>query len=51
MKMLRGAEWFGGRDLEGFLHRAGLKVQGWSEKSFADRPIIGIANSWSEATH
>ena len=51
MKMLRGAEWFGGRDLEGFLHRAGLKVQGWSEKSFANRPIIGIANSWSEATH
>ena len=50
-KILRSAEWFGTKDLEGFLHRAGLKNQGWSEKSFAGRPIIGIANSWSEATH
>ncbi len=47
----RSQEWFGGRDLEGFLHRAGLKAQGWSEDSFAGRPVIGIANSWSEATH
>ena len=50
-KILRSEEWFGTRDLEGFLHRAGLKNQGWSEKSFAGRPVIGIANSWSEATH
>ncbi|MDP7485068.1 MAG: IlvD/Edd family dehydratase [Dehalococcoidia bacterium] len=50
-KILRSAEWFGTRDLEGFLHRAGLKNQGWSEESFAGRPVIGIANSWSEATH
>ena len=50
-KILRSAEWFGSRDLEGFLHRAGLKNQGWSEESFSGRPVIGIANSWSEATH
>ena len=50
-RILRSAEWFGSRDLEGFLHRAGLKNQGWSEESFAGRPVIGIANSWSEATH
>ncbi len=50
-KILRSQEWFGTRDLEGFLHRAGLKAQGWSEDSFAGRPVIGIANSWSEATH
>lgn len=49
--ILRSQEWFGTRDLEGFLHRAGLKSQGWPEESFAGRPIIGIANSWSEATH
>jgi dihydroxy-acid dehydratase len=49
--ILRSTEWFGGRDLEGFLHRAGLKNQGWSEESFSGRPVIGIANSWSEATH
>ena len=50
-RVLRSAEWFGTRDLEGFLHRSGLKAQGWSEEIFADRPVIGIANSWSEATH
>lgn len=49
--VLRSQEWFGARDLEGFLHRAGLKAQGWSEDSFSGRPVIGIANSWSEATH
>ncbi len=50
-KILRSQEWFGTRDLEGFLHRAGLKAQGWSEDSFSGKPVIGIANSWSEATH
>ncbi len=50
-KILRSSEWFGTRDLEGFLHRAGLKNQGWSEESFSGKPVIGIANSWSEATH
>ena len=50
-RILRSAEWFGTRDLEGFLHRAGLKNQGWSEESFSGRPVIGIANSWSETTH
>ena len=49
--VLRSAAWFGPRNLEGFLHRAGLKSQGWSEESFAGKPLIGIANSWSEATH
>ncbi len=47
----RSHEWFGPRDLEGFLHRAGLKSQGFTEESFAGKPVIGIANSWSEATH
>lgn len=49
--ILRSAEWFGAKDLEGFLHRSGLKAQGFSEESFAGRPVIGIANSWSELTH
>ena len=47
MKVLRGKEWFSGRDLEGFLHRSGLKAQGWTEESFINKPIIGIANSWA----
>ncbi len=50
-KVLRSEAWFGARDLEGFLHRSGLKNQGWDEDSFAGKPVIGIANSWSEATH
>ncbi len=50
-KVLRSEAWFGPRDLEGFLHRSGLKSQGWSERSFSGKPVIGIANSWSEATH
>ncbi len=49
--VLRSRGWFGPRDLEGFLHRAALKNQGFSEESFDNRPVIGIANSWSEATH
>ena len=49
--ILRSQEWFGGRDLEGFLHRSGLKSQGWPEAAFAGKPVIGICNSWSEATH
>ncbi len=49
--VLRSEAWFGARDLEGFLHRSGLKSQGWSEGSFSGKPVIGIANSWSEATH
>lgn len=50
-KILRSQEWFGPRDLEGFLHRAGLKSQGWPEEAFSGRPVIGIANTWSEAVH
>ena len=50
-KVLRSEAWFGPRDLEGFLHRSGLKNQGWDEESFAGKPVIGIANSLSEATH
>lgn len=49
--VLRSHAWFGPRNLEGFLHRAGLKSQGWGEETFAGKPVIGIANSWSEATH
>jgi len=48
---LRSAGWFAPRTLEGFLHRAALKNEGFSEEAFRDKPIIGIANSWSEANH
>src|SRR5919109_528630 len=44
----RSREWFGRRDLDGFLHRSWLKSEGYTEEAFAGRPVIGICNSWSE---
>ena len=48
---LRSQHWFGGTDLNGFLHRAWIKAEGVSDDTFQGRPVIGIANSWSEATN
>jgi L-arabonate dehydrase len=48
---LRSQHWFGGTDLNGFLHRAWIKAEGFSDDAFQGRPVIGIANSWSEATN
>jgi L-arabonate dehydrase len=45
---LRSAEWFAGRDEIGPQSRAVLRSLGWSEEFFRDKPVIGIANSWSE---
>lgn len=45
---LRSAEWFEGRDELGPQNRAVLRSLGWSEELFRGRPIIGIANAWSE---
>ena len=44
----RSEEWFGRKDLDGFLHRSWLKSEGYSDDSFRGRPLIGICNSWSE---
>jgi L-arabonate dehydrase len=48
---LRSQRWFGGTDLNGFLHRAWLKAEGFPDDAFRGRPVIGVANSWSEATN
>jgi len=48
---LRSAGWYAPKTLEGFLHRAAVKNMGFSEEAFQGRPVIGIANSWSEANH
>ncbi|GAA3716910.1 L-arabinonate dehydratase [Nonomuraea antimicrobica] len=45
---LRSAAWFAGEDLPGFLHRASLRATGLSQAALSGRPIVGIANSWSE---
>jgi len=45
---LRSRNWFGRQDLDGFVHRSWLKSEGFSDHVFDGRPVIGIANSWSE---
>lgn len=45
---LRSAEWFQGRGELGLQHRAVLRAMGISADHYTDRPVIGIANSWSE---
>jgi L-arabonate dehydrase len=48
---LRSRNWFGRRDLDGFVHRSWLKAEGFSDQVFDGRPVVGIANSWSELTN
>ena len=48
---LRSRNWFGRSDLAGFVHRSWLKTEGFSDAVFDGRPVIGIANSWSELTN
>jgi dihydroxy-acid dehydratase len=45
---LRSRNWFGRQDLDGFVHRSWIKAEGFSDLMFDGRPVIGIANSWSE---
>lgn len=45
---LRSAEWFAGREELAFQHRSALRSMGIDPDAYADRPVIGIANSWSE---
>jgi len=48
---LRSRNWFARRDLDGFVHRSWIKAEGFSDHMFDGRPVIGIANSWSELTN
>ena len=48
---LRSRNWFGRQDLDGFVHRSWLKSEGFSDVVFDGRPVIGVANSWSELTN
>src|SRR3989454_1303756 len=48
---LRSRNWFGRMDLDGFATRSWLKTEGFSDLMFDGRPVIGIANSWSELTN
>jgi dihydroxy-acid dehydratase len=48
---LRSRNWFGRTDMDGFANRSWLKAEGFSDVVFDGRPVVGIANSWSELTN
>jgi L-arabonate dehydrase len=49
MTKLRSSSWFAGAGQAPFSHRAWFKAQGFAQDLFqADRPVVGICNSWSE---
>ena len=44
----RSSRWFGRDDLDGFIHKAWLRAEGYTADVFDGRPVIGVVNSWSE---
>ncbi|HEX5189407.1 MAG TPA: IlvD/Edd family dehydratase [Streptosporangiaceae bacterium] len=44
----RSASWFGAPGRDGFLHRSWVRAEGFTPEVFDGRPVIGIANSFSE---
>jgi L-arabonate dehydrase len=49
-RTLRSTAWFGRRDRDGLVHRSWMKNQGIPHDQFDGRPVIGICNTWSQAT-
>src|SRR5512135_2892653 len=49
-RKLRSAEWFGRHDRDALVHRSWMKNQGIPHDQFDGRPVIGICNTYSEAT-
>ena len=46
----RSQDWFGGMGRNAFIHRSWMRNQGFAPDVFDGRPVIGIANTWSELT-
>ena len=46
----RSAQWFDREDIGGFIHRAFTKASGFTPEDMG-RPLIGIAQTWSELNH
>src|SRR5215212_2720760 len=46
----RSAQWFDRQDIGGFIHRAFMKGSGFTPEDMG-RPVIGIAQTWSELNH
>ena len=49
-KRLRSTQWFGRTDRDAITHRSWMKNQGIPHDQFDGRPVIGICNTWSQAT-
>jgi dihydroxy-acid dehydratase len=49
-RTLRSQQWFGLDDRDALVHRSWMKNQGIPHDQFDGRPVIGIFNTWSEAT-
>ncbi|HEY3180625.1 MAG TPA: L-arabinonate dehydratase [Casimicrobiaceae bacterium] len=49
-RQLRSQAWFGRHDRDGLVHRSWMKNQGIPHDQFDGRPVIGICNTWSQAT-
>lgn len=47
---LRSDAWFGDPGSNGFIHRSWLKGEGLPDDVFDGRPVIGLANTWSQLT-
>jgi len=47
---LRSAGCFSRTGKDGFIYRAWFKKQGIPQDELAEKPIIGICNTWSELT-
>ncbi|MQA01982.1 MAG: dihydroxy-acid dehydratase [Streptosporangiales bacterium] len=47
---LRSQVWFGDRGKNGFVARSHLRAAGLTDEAFDGRPVVGIANSWSDLT-
>jgi dihydroxy-acid dehydratase len=47
---LRSAAWFSAGGRAGMIYRSWLQSEGFTAEVFDGRPVIGIANSWSELT-
>lgn len=48
--MPRSSEWFQAEGRNGFIHRSWMRNQGLASDVLDGRPVIGIANSWSQLT-
>jgi L-arabonate dehydrase len=47
---LRSSQWFRSEGRNGFVHRSWIRNEGFGEELFDGRPVIGIANTFSELT-